>query len=51
MCLPLLAVVPSFLCTKINGKVHPIAGLAGTEGEYRYIFTLSLTLGLDGMIG
>jgi hypothetical protein len=33
---------------KIKGKVHRITGLAGTEEEYRYTFTLSLTLGLDG---
>jgi hypothetical protein len=41
----------AFLCIKMKGKVHPITGLAGTEGEYRYTFTLSLTLGLDDVSG
>ena len=41
----------AFLCTHIEGKAHPITGHAGTEGEYRYTFTLSLTLGLDGVSG
>ena len=51
MTLPQLAVVPAFLCVRMKGKVHPITGLAGTEGEYRYTFTLSLTLGLGGVSG
>ena len=32
----------------IKGKVHPITWNEGTEGEYRYISTLSLTSAVDG---
>ena len=38
-------------CIKINGNVRPITGPAGTEWEYRYTFTRSLTLGLDDVSG
>jgi hypothetical protein len=31
-----------------EGNVHPITYREGTEGEYRYSCTLSLTLALDG---
>jgi hypothetical protein len=33
--------------THLKGKFHPITCHEGTEGEYRYIFTLSSTLALD----
>ena len=36
---------------KGKGKVHPIAGHEGPEGEYRYSSTLSLTSALDEMGG
>jgi len=31
----------------IEGKVHPITGNESPEGEYRYSYTLSLTLMID----
>ena len=34
---------------KGKGKVHPIAGREGPEGEERYSSTLSLTLVIDGL--
>jgi len=36
---------------KGKGKVHPITGHEGPEGEQRYSSTLSLTSALDGMGG
>jgi len=33
---------------KGKGKVHPRTGHEGSEGEWRYIATLSLTSVLDG---
>ena len=36
---------------KGKGKVHPRTGLEGTEGEYRYSSTLSLTSALGGVGG
>jgi hypothetical protein len=32
-----------------KGKIHPITGHEGPEGEYRYSCTLSLTSALDGV--
>jgi len=34
-----------------KGNVHPITYREGTDGEYRYSCTLSLTLALDGFGG
>jgi hypothetical protein len=34
-----------------QSTVHPITGHEGTEGEYRYSSTLSLTSALDGVGG
>ena len=34
-----------------KGKVHPRSGREGTEGEYMYSSTLSLTSVLDGVSG
>jgi hypothetical protein len=34
-----------------KGTVHPITGHEGSEGEYRYSSTLSLTSALDGVGG
>ena len=33
---------------KVKGKVHPITGHGGPEGEERYGSTISLTSALDG---
>ena len=35
----------------VKGKVHPITGHEGPEGEYRYSYTLSLTSALDEVDG
>ena len=36
---------------KGKGKVQPITGHEGPQGEYRYSYTLSLTSALDGVGG
>jgi len=43
---PLLSITSWFYCNE--GKVHPVTGNEGTEGEYRYSYTLSLSSALDG---
>jgi len=35
-------------CPQLIGKINPITGHEGSEGEYRYSSTLSLTSALDG---
>jgi hypothetical protein len=40
-----------FCSVKGKGKGHPRTGHKGTEGEYRYSYTLSLTSALDGVGG
>jgi hypothetical protein len=36
---------------KGKGKMHPITGYEGTEGEYKCSYTLPLTSALDGAVG
>jgi len=40
--------VTAFILLEVKGKVHPITGHKGPEGEERYSSTLSLALALDG---
>jgi hypothetical protein len=46
LCFTLLSMTGWFCCSE--GKVHPITCHEGTEGEYKYSSTLSLTSVLDG---
>jgi hypothetical protein len=47
-----MAVVPTSLCTgKGKGKFRPRTGHEGSEWEYRYSCTLSLTSPIDGAAG
>ena len=46
LCFALLSMTSWFCCSE--GKVHPVTGNEGTEGEYRYNCNLSLSSALDG---
>ena len=46
LCFALRSLTSWFCCSE--GKVHPITGNEGTEGEYRYSYSLSLSSALDG---
>jgi hypothetical protein len=46
LCFALLSITSWFCCRE--GKVHHVTNNEGTEGEYRYSYTLSLSSTLDG---